>query len=78
MALTIGAVEKAATIRELARELLAKADGLDGEMPCECGHTRTSHDPAGWNEGWCDGARVALGHEASGPNDCKCEEFTAW
>ena len=58
--------DRAETIRDIARELLASADRLDGDMRCTCEHSLNQHDPAGWNKGWC-----------SDP-DCKCEEFEAW
>jgi len=61
-----GDIAKAENIRDIARELLARADELDGDVPCECQHMRRQHDPAGWNQGWCDSS------------DCKCEEFKAW
>jgi hypothetical protein len=71
--MTIGDIEKAATIRELALELLAKADSLDGEQKCECGHQRQQHDPAGWNAGWCEGRNGDDNEDI-----CECEEFKAW
>jgi hypothetical protein len=75
------AIAKAENIRDIARELLARADELDGKMPCECGHLRQNHDPAGWNQGWCNGAQTTrrpFGDVIAADGNCKCEEFKAW
>jgi len=81
MAITMRSSDRAEVIREMARELLAKADLLDGTSPCVCGHLRQNHDPAGWNEGWCSGAQTTRRPKnqiIAADGDCKCEEFEAW
>ena len=64
----IGDVTQARILRDIATELLAKADKLDGQVPCTCWHRRDEHQTGlgAWS-GFC-----------GGDTECKCEEFEAW
>jgi hypothetical protein len=64
--------DRAEVLRDIARDLLAQADEIDGDDKCVCGHTRRSHGATGWNRGWCDGS------DPESADPCECEEFDLW